>query len=64
MLRLLLIVRLALQTLVRLEASRFVVGSWITWFIVPTLYCWGAEWKFRLSHCAPPDPASTLSLKP
>ncbi|USN99091.1 MAG: efflux RND transporter permease subunit [Phycisphaeraceae bacterium] len=22
----------------------------ITWFVVPILYCWGAEWKFRLSH--------------
>lgn len=20
----------------------------ITWFVVPILYCWGAEWKFRL----------------
>ncbi|MEQ9617236.1 MAG: efflux RND transporter permease subunit [Phycisphaerales bacterium] len=22
----------------------------ITWFVVPILYCWGAEWKLRLSH--------------
>ena len=22
----------------------------ITWFVVPVLYCWGAEWKLRLSH--------------
>lgn len=22
----------------------------LTWFVVPILYCWGAEWKFRLSR--------------
>ncbi len=26
-----------------------VVASF-TWFVVPILYCWGAEWKFRLSE--------------
>jgi Cu(I)/Ag(I) efflux system membrane protein CusA/SilA len=25
----------------------------ITWFVVPILYCWGAEWKHRLSHQSP-----------
>lgn len=24
----------------------------ITWFVVPILYCWSAEWKFRLSRRA------------
>ena len=28
----------------------------ITWFVVPILYCWVAEWKFRLARSAPnPD---------
>ncbi len=25
----------------------------ITWFVVPILYCWAQEWKFRLSRPAP-----------
>ena len=29
-----------------------VVAS-ITWFVVPILYCWTQEWKFRLSHKRP-----------
>ena len=25
----------------------------ITWFVVPILYCWAQEWKFRLSRARP-----------
>ena len=31
-----------------------VVAS-ITWFVVPILYCWVHEWKFRLSRAHPPS---------
>ena len=36
----------------------------ITWFVVPVLYCWGAEWKHRLSRearSATPAGASSRS---
>ncbi|MGP1308676.1 MAG: efflux RND transporter permease subunit [Phycisphaerales bacterium] len=37
----------------------------ITWFVVPILYCWGAEWKHRVTHRAqlnqPVDTGSTES---
>jgi len=29
-----------------------VVAS-VTWFVVPILYCWAQEWKFRLSRVRP-----------
>jgi Cu(I)/Ag(I) efflux system membrane protein CusA/SilA len=35
-----------------------VVAS-MTWFVVPILYCWAQEWKFRLSH-ARPAPKTTV----
>ncbi|MBZ0171805.1 MAG: efflux RND transporter permease subunit, partial [Phycisphaerales bacterium] len=28
----------------------------VTWFVVPILYCWAQEWRFRLSRS---NPAST-----
>jgi Cu(I)/Ag(I) efflux system membrane protein CusA/SilA len=33
----------------------------ITWFVVPILYCWAQEWKFRLSHARP---ASNTNVPP
>jgi Cu(I)/Ag(I) efflux system membrane protein CusA/SilA len=37
----------------------------ITWFVVPILYCWVAEWKFRLAPKAQPNqPASAGSTQP
>lgn len=33
----------------------------ITWFVVPILYCWAQEWKFRLSHARP---ASNTTVPP
>jgi len=35
-----------------------------TWFVVPILYCWGAEWKHRLSrHTQSDQPADAGSTK-
>lgn len=33
----------------------------VTWFVVPILYCWAQEWKFRLSHARP---ASNTTVPP
>jgi len=36
------------------------VVSSITWFVVPVLYCWAAEWKHRLSHSFRTDTDSQI----
>jgi len=35
----------------------------ITWFVVPILYCWAAEWKFRLSHRAQHNTSTNTQSK-
>ncbi|RNC80997.1 MAG: efflux RND transporter permease subunit [Phycisphaera sp.] len=36
----------------------------ITWFVVPVLYCWGAEWKHRLSLQPQPEVLATADTDP
>jgi len=36
----------------------------ITWFVVPILYCWGAEWKHRLSSRPQPEPSASAGSGP